>query len=131
MTTHACTYFFKILQASSNICIVPTCAILSKCRGVKDIKYDIPVCHEGHKGHAGHAFICISLNFSTFFCISLHFNAFLCNLLAFSAFYTLYILQQFYGAYRSHMYAIFMKREINIFVPKYFCVFAKKSIIYI
>ena len=22
--------------------------------GFKDIKYDIPVCHEGHKGHEGH-----------------------------------------------------------------------------
>ena len=22
--------------------------------GFKDIKYDIPICHEGHKGHEGH-----------------------------------------------------------------------------
>ena len=25
-----------------------------KCRGLKDIKYDIPVCHECHEGRKGH-----------------------------------------------------------------------------
>ena len=63
---------------------------------VKDIKYDIPVFHEGHKGHEGYedisaylhfsAFLYISLHFSTFLFISLHFCAFLCLSLHLSAF---------------------------------------------
>ena len=54
-------------------------AILPICRGFKDIKRDIPLCHEGYKGHE----ICISLHFI--------FN----------------VLGQFGGAYRPPMDAIF------------------------
>ena len=43
---HECANFFKILKD-------PTCAIFFKCMGFKDIKYDIPLCHECHKGHEG------------------------------------------------------------------------------
>ena len=89
----------KVLQIS----VRPTCAIFYKCKGFKDIKYDIPVFHEGHEGHEDISaylhFSCISLNslhFSTFPFISLHFSefryislhltAFLCISLHFSAF---------------------------------------------
>ena len=30
-----------------------------QCRGFKDIKYDIPVCHEGHEDTSTSAFLCI------------------------------------------------------------------------
>ena len=39
------------------------------------IKYDIPVCHEGHKGHEGHEDISSYLHFSDFLYISLQFSA--------------------------------------------------------
>ena len=61
----------------------PYMCYIFKSMGFKDIKYNIPVCHESHEGHEGHddisAFICISLNFS---CIShallMRFSAFIC-----------------------------------------------------
>ena len=70
---HECANFFKILKD-------PTCAIFFKCMGFKDIKYDIPLCHEGHKGHED---ICISLHFFTFLFISVHLSAFLMQFSAF------------------------------------------------
>ena len=72
------------------------CALFSKCRVFKVVKYDIPVCHEGHKGHENHedisaylhfsSFLYISLHFPAFLCISLHLTAFLCISLNFSEF---------------------------------------------
>ena len=70
----------------------------------KDIKYDIPMCHEGHEDITAYlhfsAFFCIflhfsafqyiSLNFSEFLCISLHFSEFFRIFLHFSASYILY-----------------------------------------
>ena len=51
--------------------------------GFKDIKFHIPMCHEGHKGI--YASLYISLHFAAFLSIPLHFSAF-------------YILRQFDGA---------------------------------
>ena len=82
---HACRHQF--LQNSSRFFRFlkdPTCAIFSKCRGFKDIKYDIPVFHECHEDITAYvhipAFVCISLNFSAFIYISLNFSAFFCSL---------------------------------------------------
>ena len=60
--------FCKVFQISD-----PTCAIFSKCRGLKDFKYDIPMCHEGHEGMRISLHICISLHFSSFLYISSNF----------------------------------------------------------
>ena len=57
---------YKVLQIS----VRPN--IFSKCMEFKDIKYDIPLCHEGHED------ICIFLHFSAFHYISLHFSTFIC-----------------------------------------------------
>ena len=72
------------------------CALFSKCRVFKVVKYDIPVCHEGHKGHENHedisaylhfsSFLYILLHFSTFHCISLHVSDLLCIFQHFSIF---------------------------------------------
>ena len=48
--------------------------IFFKSFGFNDIKYDIPVCHEGHKGHECHEDISAYLHFSVFHLISLHFK---------------------------------------------------------
>ena len=78
--------------------------MLFKCRGFKDIKYGIPMCHEGHKDISAYrhfstiliislhylyfsVFLCISLHFSTFIFISQHLSAFLCVSLHFSTFH--------------------------------------------
>ena len=50
LTTHTCKNFFKILQDSSNS---STCALCSKCREFKDIKYEFS------------SFLWISQRFST------------------------------------------------------------------
>ena len=111
-------------QISSNFCKTQ----YSKCRGFKDIKYYIQVCHEGHEGISTYlhfsiflcislyfsaflfislhvsAFLCISRHYSAFLYISLHFFEFLCISLHFTAFY---VLGQLYGAYLRPMGAIF------------------------
>ena len=54
----------------------PTYAIFLKSMGFEDIKYDIPVCHEGHEDIPAciSKFLCISLHFWIFLYISLHFS---------------------------------------------------------
>ena len=33
------------------VCKETRCVVYWKCRGFKDIEYNIPVCHEGHEGY--------------------------------------------------------------------------------
>ena len=66
---------------------------------VKDIKYDIPVFHEGHKGHEGYedisAYLHFSCNFLHFSEFIMHFSAFLC--ISLHSFISICICRQHYS----------------------------------